>query len=197
MRRVDADAVLRLAILRIPFAADGGADSRGREQVALVRCVEKHLRVDIGAVVAVNPDDSRAVLGHAMPFGQPVPAENHDTGLSNPVVENLLCDVWLEPPQSRVLAAAAEHLLEPVSTAIAIADAAIEFQGQTAHSRAVLEPLMVVDIGAAKAFDAHTADVLAGLHEHDPLPHRRHLHGGDDSRARPAVDADVGFHQGG
>ena len=85
--------------------------------------------MDVGAIIAVNRADSQAILGHTMLFGQPVSTKHHDTGLPHPVVEDLLRNMWLEPPQSRVLAATAEHLLEPVPAAIAIADTAIEFQG--------------------------------------------------------------------
>ena len=56
---------------------------------------------------------------------------------------------------------------------------------------------MVIDIGATEPFDTHAAEMLAGFNEHDPLPHRHHLHGGDDTSTRPAVDADVGIHHRG
>jgi len=74
---------------------------------------------------------------------------------------------------------------------VACADAAVELEGEAADGRTVLELLVVVDVGAAEAFDAHAAEVLAGLDEDDGAAFSGCLHGGDDASAGAAVDADV------
>jgi hypothetical protein len=53
----------------------------------------------------------------------------------------------------------------------------------TAPSFQTRPSFTIRDIGAAEPFDTHAAEMPAGLDEHDPLPHGRHLHGGDDARA--------------
>ena len=67
--------------------------------------------------------------------------------------------------------------------------------GETAGGQGVAEPV-VVDVGAAKAFDGDAAEVTAGFHEEDGAAHFAGLNGGGnagggDADCRGIVNADI------
>jgi hypothetical protein len=101
--RVGADAVVRLAILRIALAPHGKAQASEREQIALMRCFDEHSRPHLGPVFKAQRRDARSGLRHAVRFLQPMPAQHGDARFLDPRLPNSLSHMRLESPQRRVL----------------------------------------------------------------------------------------------
>ena len=121
-----------------------------------------------------------------------MPTQHSDARFRDPRLPNSLRHMRLEAPQRRVLATRGQHRFKPRRATIVRIDASIKLQRQPAHRRAVSKRL-VVDVRAAEPFHAHAAEMLPCLHKHDLLSHRRCLHRCDHTRARAAVDAQIGL----
>ena len=196
------NAVALLAVLIICLAPQRVAHARRGHQIALIRCVHKHLRLHGAAVFERELCQPRALFHHGL---QTRTKSHHDACLTRQFGEHLLRNLWLKrerrwPDEIHTRLRTPRHLrrsdiedglrILPIMFADALENLTCK---STEKFRAVGRP----DIAPAKSARHHAAEMVSRLHEDHPLPHPRRLHRRDHSAGGAAVNADVGLHRRG
>ena len=167
------NAVVGLAVSGVALAHHRVADSGGRQQVAFVGRVEKHLRPHRATLCGRQLRDARAFLLHRR---QTCLAQDSDPGFLDQLFEHALRDMRLDRirPTSRRTAFALEGLGPVQGLAVAGDEPREIFAGDSADAA------RLADVHRAQSTGSHPPEMPSRLNQYHALPHPRRLHRRDN-----------------